>query len=127
MTTEACGIACVVGAGLSPLGKPREQPPYPTVHARCISIQTTCDSYIPKVVLAPGNRLERRRLSERCAYTLLRQKVIIERKHKFLCAGIEKLDLELPIRDFPYFSTLRVPAVPPVLLLIKSIYYNIKV
>ena len=37
------------GAGLRPLGKPRELPPYPTVHARRSSIQTTCDSYVPNL------------------------------------------------------------------------------
>jgi hypothetical protein len=46
---------CAMGAGLRPLGKPSEQPPYPTVRARRISIQTTCDSYVPNVSIGGSN------------------------------------------------------------------------
>jgi len=70
MTTEACGIVCATGAELRPLGKSRESPSDPTAHARRISIQTTCDSYVPKVVGRGTNPLrgECRRDGDDSAY-----------------------------------------------------------
>src|SRR5512134_3369156 len=55
----ACGVVCIMGAGLRPIGKSMESPPYPTMPTRHISIPTMYGSPSMKLGLVSRQAHER--------------------------------------------------------------------